>query len=32
MLLINTFATAWGSLPHPDHEGKTVWAAIPLPR
>ncbi|WP_370120051.1 ATP-binding protein [Streptacidiphilus sp. MAP12-33] len=32
MLLITTFASAWGSLPHPGRVGKTVWAAFPLPR
>ncbi|WP_052434457.1 ATP-binding protein [Streptacidiphilus melanogenes] len=32
MLLIDTFAAAWGSLPRPGHEGKTVWAALRLPR
>ncbi len=31
MLLIDTFAAAWGSLPRPGLEGKTVWAALPLP-
>jgi anti-sigma regulatory factor (Ser/Thr protein kinase) len=31
MLLIDTFTTAWGSLPRPGHDGKTVWAALPLP-
>lgn len=31
MMLIDTFATAWGSLPRPGHDGKTVWAALPLP-
>ncbi|SEL08363.1 ATP-binding protein [Streptacidiphilus jiangxiensis] len=32
LLLITTFAAAWGSVPRPGQEGKTVWAAFPLPR
>lgn len=32
MLLIDTFATAWGCLPRDGQAGKTVWAALPLPR
>ncbi|WP_051943771.1 ATP-binding protein [Streptacidiphilus rugosus] len=32
MLLIDTFTTAWGSIPRPAGGGKTVWAALPLPR
>jgi anti-sigma regulatory factor (Ser/Thr protein kinase) len=31
MLLIDTFAAAWGSLPRPGQGGKTVWAALLLP-
>ncbi|MEY9845625.1 ATP-binding protein [Streptacidiphilus sp. MAP5-3] len=36
MLLIDTFSTAWGAVPRPgasgETVGKTVWAALPLPR
>lgn len=31
MLLIDTFATAWGTVPRPGAAGKTVWAALKLP-
>ncbi|MEZ0065392.1 anti-sigma regulatory factor (Ser/Thr protein kinase) [Streptacidiphilus sp. MAP12-20] len=31
MLLIDTFTTAWGTVPRPGSGGKTVWAALPLP-
>ncbi|MBF9067833.1 ATP-binding protein [Streptacidiphilus fuscans] len=35
MLLIDTFSTAWGTVPRPgaggETVGKTVWAALPLP-
>lgn len=30
MLLIDSFATAWGAVPRPGAEGKTVWAALAL--
>ncbi|WP_052432860.1 ATP-binding protein [Streptacidiphilus carbonis] len=30
MLLIDSFATAWGAVPRPGTEGKTVWAALNL--
>ncbi|MEZ0092160.1 ATP-binding protein [Streptacidiphilus sp. EB129] len=32
MLLIDTFATAWGAVPRTGDGGKTVWAALELPR
>ena len=32
MLLIDSFATAWGAVPRPGASGKTVWAALRLPR
>ncbi|MEY9969306.1 anti-sigma regulatory factor (Ser/Thr protein kinase) [Streptacidiphilus sp. MAP12-16] len=32
MLLVDTFATAWGAVPRPGCGGKTVWAALNLPR
>jgi anti-sigma regulatory factor (Ser/Thr protein kinase) len=31
ILLIDTFATAWGAVPRPGADGKTVWAALRLP-
>ncbi|MFC1409045.1 ATP-binding protein [Streptacidiphilus sp. N1-12] len=31
ILLIDTFATAWGAVPKPGAGGKTVWAALKLP-
>ena len=31
MLLIETFATAWGTVPRLGFAGKTVWAALLLP-
>ena len=30
MLLIDSFATAWGTVPRPGTDGKTVWAAMVL--
>lgn len=30
MLLIDAFASAWGTTPLPGRDGKTVWAALPL--
>jgi anti-sigma regulatory factor (Ser/Thr protein kinase) len=30
MLLIDSFATAWGAVPRPGTAGKTVWAALAL--
>ena len=29
--LIDAFATAWGAVPRPGANGKTVWAALKLP-
>ncbi|MFC1417079.1 ATP-binding protein [Streptacidiphilus cavernicola] len=29
--LIDAFATAWGAVPRPGADGKTVWAALRLP-
>jgi anti-sigma regulatory factor (Ser/Thr protein kinase) len=31
ILLIDTFATAWGAVPRLGAAGKTVWAALKLP-
>lgn len=31
MLLVDSFATAWGAVPRPCRAGKTVWAALDLP-
>jgi anti-sigma regulatory factor (Ser/Thr protein kinase) len=31
ILLIQSFAAAWGTAPRSDLEGKTVWAALPMP-
>ena len=31
MMLVESFSTAWGTLPGPGPVGKTVWAALPLP-
>lgn len=30
MLLVETFAAAWGTAPRPGLSGKTVWAALPI--
>jgi anti-sigma regulatory factor (Ser/Thr protein kinase) len=30
MLLIDSFTTAWGTIPRSGSGGKTVWAALPL--
>ncbi|QMU79255.1 ATP-binding protein [Streptacidiphilus sp. PB12-B1b] len=32
MVLVETFTAAWGTLPRPGYGGKTVWAALLLPR
>ncbi|WP_377270909.1 ATP-binding protein [Peterkaempfera sp. SMS 1(5)a] len=31
MLLVETFAEAWGTVPRPGLSGKTVWVALPMP-
>ncbi len=31
MMLVESFTTAWGTLPRLGPVGKTVWAALPLP-
>jgi anti-sigma regulatory factor (Ser/Thr protein kinase) len=32
IILVETFTAAWGTLPRPGYGGKTVWAALLLPR
>ncbi|MGA5701385.1 ATP-binding protein [Peterkaempfera bronchialis] len=31
MMLVESFAEAWGTAPRPGLSGKTVWAALPMP-